>query len=136
MNLVLKRDVFANKFTLGRLLVDGRHFGFTCEDKDRKLEEDGEKVYGETAIPRGKYQVVVTFSNRFKRPMPLLLGVPGFEGVRIHGGNTDADTLGCPLLGSQRTQTGVANCAAVNKALIELIEKAEDSGETVWITIE
>lgn len=136
MNINLKRDILAQNFTLGRLYVDGKHFGFTCEDKDRKLEEGGEKVYGETAIPRGKYKVIVSFSQRFKKPMPLLLGVPGFEGVRIHGGNTEADTLGCPLLGAHRTANGVANCAGVNKALIDAIDAAEDRGESVWITVE
>ena len=128
--------MFAETFTLGRLYLDGKHFGFTCEDKDRKLEKGGEKVYGKTAIPRGKYKVIVSFSQRFKKPMPLLLGVPGFEGIRIHGGNTSDNTEGCPLLGAHRTPNGVANCAGVNKALIDAIDAAEDRGESVWITVE
>jgi hypothetical protein len=136
MNLTLKRDVFADKFTLGSLMVNGKHLGFTCEDKDRKLEEGNEKVYGQTAIPRGKYKVIISFSHRFKKPMPEVLSVPGFSGIRIHGGNTDADTLGCPLLGVNRTGTGVANCAGVNTRLISLIEDCEEIGEEVWLTVE
>ncbi len=136
MNITLKRDVFADKFTLGSLLIDGKHFGFTCEDRDRKLEDGGEKVYGETAIPRGKYKVIVSYSQRFKKPMPEVLGVKGFEGIRIHGGNTSEQTLGCPLLGSMRTADGVANCKVINDRLITLLEMAEDEGEECWLTVE
>lgn len=136
MNLILKRDVFANTFTLGDFLVEGKHFGFTCEDKDRHLEDGGEKVYGETAIPRGKYRVILSYSHHFNKTMPELLGVEGFEGIRIHGGNTDKDSLGCILLGSSRTQNGVANCKPINDKLISLLEQAEDLGEQSWITVE
>lgn len=145
MNLLLKRDVFANTFTLGSLLVDGKHLGFTCEDKDRTLEDDkdndgnpvdkGEKVYGETAIPRGKYKVVLSFSHRFQKVMPEVLSVPGFSGIRIHGGNRASNSLGCPLLGAQRISDGVANCAGVNARLIEMMQQAEDRGESVTLEI-
>lgn len=136
MKITLTREVFADKFTLGRMYINGRQFGFTCEDKDRKMEDGNEKIYGKTAIPRGKYRVVLTFSHRFNRIMPELLGVKGFEGIRIHGGNTEADTEGCVLLGKNRIQNGCANCAEINKSLIALIEEAEDHGEEVWITVE
>ena len=136
MNLLLKREILADTFTLGTLYCDGQKLGYTCEDKDRKLEEGNAKVYGETAIPRGKYPVITTFSHRFKRVMPEVLGVRGFDGIRIHGGNTEDDTLGCPLLGAVRTVRGVANCADVNKRLVELIEQAEERNEKVWLTVE
>jgi len=136
MKLELKRDVFADTFTLGTLLANGKHLGFTCEDTDRKLEDGNEKIYGKTAIPRGKYKVIISYSQRFKKPMPEVLDVPGFSGVRIHGGNTDADTLGCPLLGSARTGNGVANCKPINERLITLIEQCEEVGEEVWLTVE
>jgi hypothetical protein len=135
IDLYLYRDTLAADFTLGELTVDGKHFGFTCEDTDRKLEDGGEKVYGKTAIPRGRYKVILSFSPHFDRITPEILDVPGFTGVRIHGGNTNADTFGCPLLGRDRTDNGVANCTERNKALIELLERAEDFGEETWITI-
>lgn len=135
MKITLIRDVFAKDFTLGELLVDGKHIGFTCEDTDRKLEEGGEKVYGATAIPRGTYKVIVSFSQRFKKPMPEVLEVPGFSGVRIHGGNTKEDTLGCPLLGRVRTQNGVAKCKEVNDQLIYMIELAEEYGDSVTLEV-
>lgn len=146
MKLELKRDVFANDFTLGTLLANGKHLGFTCEDTDRKLEDDkdgdgnaideGEKVYSKTAIPRGRYRVALSFSHKFQKVLPEVLGVPQFSGIRIHGGNTADNSLGCPLLGASRTANGVANCKAVNDRLIALIQEAEDNGEEVWITVE
>lgn len=146
MKLLVNRDVKASTFTLGTFTVDGKHLGYTCEDTDRTLEDDkngdgnpvdpGEKVYGETAIPRGTYKVELSFSHRFQKVMPEILNVPQFSGVRIHGGNRSKDTLGCILLGAQRLQDGVANCAGVNTRLIELIQQAEDRGEEVWITVE
>ena len=60
------------------------------------------KIKGKTAIPAGKYEVVVTMSNRFKRLMPLLLDVEGFDGIRIHGGNSHDDTDGCLLIAKNR----------------------------------
>lgn len=136
IKFLLQRDVCAPGFTLGRLFVDGMMYGFTCEDKDRKLEENpGAKIQKRTAIPRGLYRLTLSFSNRFKKVMPLIVDVPGFEGVRIHGGNTHEDTEGCPLLGSFRTATGVRGCAEVNQALIDFIGAAEDRGDAVWIEV-
>lgn len=135
MKLELIRDTFTDYNTLGTLLADGAKIGETLEDTDRKLEDGGEKVYGKTAIPRGTYKISITFSNRFQKPMPLIHDVPGFDGVRIHGGNTDADTLGCPLLGSIRTDNGIAKCAGPNARLIALLEQAEDIGEECTIEV-
>lgn len=87
--------------------------GFECyclEDTDRGLESDmrieqilAMKIYGKTAIPKGKYEVVISYSERFKKMLPLLLNVPGFEGIRIHPGNTESDTEGCLLPGLDRS---------------------------------
>ena len=77
------------------MYLDGRFGVLHLEDVVRQ----GEKVPGQTAIPEGIYTVQITFSNRFKRDLPLLLNVPNFEGIRIHPGNTDADTEGCILVG-------------------------------------
>lgn len=98
MNLTLTRDVFDPEFTLGVLTVDGKDFGYTVEDTIREV-----KVHGKTAIPEGRYRVDWTLSQRFGRYMPLLLNVPGFRGIRIHPGNSAADTEGCILPGLRRT---------------------------------
>lgn len=134
MILELKRDGFIRP-NLGKLFVDGKLLGQTLEDQDRHLEAGGEKIAKETAIPRGRYKVQLSYSNRFKRIMPEVLDVPQFKGVRIHGGNTEEDTEGCPLLGAIRTQTGVAQCGGVNQRLINLIEAAEIRGEEVYLEV-
>lgn len=96
IKLLLLRDRSTARSTPGRLYLNGVLECHTLEDVVRA---PGVKVYGETAIPAGSYQVLLTMSPRFKRVLPLLLKVPNFEGIRIHPGNTDKDTDGCILVG-------------------------------------
>ena len=112
MKLTLTRDVFGKEWTQGKLFIDDTFLCYTLEDTDRFLEDDSgvcqdcKKVYGKTAIPRGIYSVKVTDSPRFKKPLPLVEGVPGFTGVRFHAGNSHEDTDGCILVGMDRLETG------------------------------
>jgi hypothetical protein len=76
------------------------NFCWALEDVTRK--PDAQKIYGQTAIPQGLYEMILTFSNRFRMILPELINVPGFTKIRIHGGNTDKDTDGCPLYGCER----------------------------------
>ena len=99
MKLQLIRDLTDGKRTFGKLFIDGEFVCDTLEDVDRRLESGGVKVPGETAIPLGTYTLTVNQSPRFKRLLPLLLSVPDFSGVRMHPGNSEADTEGCILLG-------------------------------------
>lgn len=100
MRLSLTRQKSSPNSTIGALYIDGQFFCFTLEDIVRELGPNGEgKVDGRTAIPAGEYSIIIDFSKRFNRPMPHILSVPCFEGVRIHSGNTAADTEGCILLG-------------------------------------
>ena len=136
VEFTLKRDLRREDATLGRLLCGTEHLGYTCEDADRALEDTPEaKIPGETAIPRGRYRLTASFSNRFQRVMPILEDVPGFTGVRIHGGNTAADTEGCPLLGRTRTAEGVVNCKEANERLLKRITDEEAAGNRCWITV-
>lgn len=136
MELELVRDDSAmGRHNFGQLFADGQLLGETLEDPDRALEIGGKKIHGETAIPRGRYKVALSFSERFQRLMPLICDVPGFVGVRIHGGNTEANTEGCPLLGSVRTKTGIKDCAAPNTRLMSLLRAAMVRGEAVWLTV-
>lgn len=123
--------------TLGTMLIDGLMLGHTLEDTDRRLEDVGiaAKVKGKTAIPRGRYEVVMTYSNRFHRMMPEVLQVPGFVAIRIHGGNVPEDTEGCPLLGAVREGDTVRDCPGVNALLRRRIEIAERRKERVWLEV-
>src|SRR5437773_6046728 len=95
MELLLRRRASAHGCTIGELVVDGVFECYSLEDEVR----GGPKIPGQTAIPAGRYRVVITPSQRFGRLLPLLEDVPGFEGIRIHAGNTSADTAGCILVG-------------------------------------
>jgi hypothetical protein len=132
---LIRDDDPAQKHNYGKFFVDKLFFGETLEDKDRYLEAGGEKIYGESAIPRGRYRVTLSMSRRFGRNMPEIHDVPGFTGVRIHGGNTEHDTLGCPLLGQTRTATGIANCKGVNDRLYVTLLAAEQRCEEVWLEV-
>jgi len=121
LKLHLERDVLKDGFTLGKLSIDGQHFCYTVEDAVRPV-----KIAGVTAIPYGVYKVVLTLSNRFKKVMPLLLDVPGFEGVRIHAGNTAADTEGCLIVGFERWEKGVLRSRSAFEGLMAVLEKAKN----------
>lgn len=106
MEILVKRIARKEKYTIGKMYIDGQYVCDTLEDTDRGLKKSmsleeikQKKVYGQTAIPEGKYQIIWSYSNKFKKNLPLLLNVPGYEGIRIHSGNTDVDTYGCILLG-------------------------------------
>ena len=128
------RDTFSDESTIGKLYIDGEYFCETLEDKDRFLEAGGVKIYGKTCIPRGTYQLAITMSNRFKKELPLLLNVPQFEGIRIHAGNTAADTDGCILLGRTRRNNFVENSRDTVNEFIEKLAKMLEEDE-VWIEV-
>jgi len=96
MLIEVKRFEFKDTHTVGKMYVDGVYECYTLEDVVR----NGTKVLGKTAIPIGTYKLIIDASTRFKQDMPHILDVPNFTGVRIHAGNTSADTDGCILVGS------------------------------------
>ncbi len=129
--LTLKREPEFYR-TWGQLYVDGIKQCETLEDKVRPISEA--KVLGDTAIPLGKYEVIVSFSNKFRQYMPLLLNVPGFTGIRIHSGNTTGDTIGCILVGQSRTDSWLGNSRLAYRRLFPLIRNASKIGK-VYIEI-
>lgn len=135
MKLRVERGLSGTSSTIGKLYVDGVFFAYTLEDIDRHLEDGGKKIHGETAIPRGSYKVIIDFSNRFQKQMMHVLNVPGFEGIRIHAGNTDKDTEGCILLGKVRSDNAVFNSREAVNALFEKVRSALDSGQEVNLEV-
>lgn len=133
MQLRVNRYKQCEKSTLGRLFVDG---GIECYTLEDVVRPDGEKVDGATAIPAGTYNVIIDASTRFKRDMPHVLDVPGFTGVRIHSGNTDADTEGCILLGMKVSNDDfISGSKDAFNAFYPKLKAALDAGETVELTI-
>lgn len=105
--LILTRYDFGETYTAGVLTLDGEFVGWALEDKVRLLKSSVDKVPGQTAIPAGVYKCAVTMSNRFKREMVEVQGVPYFAGIRIHGGNTSKDSEGCILVAANRVSRGM-----------------------------
>lgn len=112
-------------------MVDGAYECFTLEDVVR----EGPKVPGATAIPYGTYAVTITHSERFERDLPLVLDVPGFGGIRIHPGNTAADTEGCILVGRTKGPTFVGESRAAFNALFPKIKEALEAGDSVTLEV-
>lgn len=151
MKLTLKRINKANDYTEGKLYIDGEYIADTLEDCDRGLTEDMEltdiiarKVYGETAIPVGTYQITLdVVSPKFKDrgwarfcdgKLPRLMDVPGFEGVLIHVGNDPVkDSLGCILVGTKNKDGYIINSTATFRKVYEKLQEAIDQ---ITITIE
>lgn len=117
-NLILNRNEFTDISTIGELTLDGVFQCFTLEDACRS-----HKIEGKTAIPPGEYEVDVTYSTKFRRDLPLLVGVKGFEGIRIHSGNTTDDTEGCILVGKSKAQDWIGDSRV---ALDELFPKIRE----------
>jgi len=128
--ITILREIRTRDATLGRLFWGNSALYHTVEDIERKV-----KIPNKTAIPCGRYQVVITESARFKRRLPLLLNVPGFTGVRIHRGNSAEDSSGCPIIGTTRTKNGVGNSRLAEEDFMHRLERALVENE-VWVNVE
>jgi hypothetical protein len=123
--MVLKRIKLTDTSTIGKLyLPDGSRICFTLEDQVRR-----NKIAGKTAIPAGKYEIAVTWSNRFKKQMPLLMSVPFFSGVRIHKGNMAESTEGCLLVGRKKGKDSIWESGLAFKNLFPKIQKMCGEGK-------
>lgn len=132
MNLTIVRKWLTGRSTIGELRIDGVFECYTLEDTVRP---PGVKVPSMTAIPAGKYAVIVDFSERFQKFMPHILDVPMFTGIRIHCGNTDKDTEGCILLGRKRSLDGIAESRLAFDAFYPKLKEVLNNKETVSLTI-
>lgn len=141
MELLLKRIAKKSTYTIGKLYINGAYFCDTLEDKDRGLKQSDSlsyiqkiKVQEETAIPSGKYELIVNYSSKFKRNLPRLLNVPGFSGILIHRGNASKDTAGCILIGENKVVGKVINSTKYELELTKILTEASNK-ETIHITL-
>ncbi len=142
MEIELIRRHLKKEYTIGKLLIDKIPFCDTLEDVVRDLSDynhDGDfsdsgegKIYGQTAIPAGRYQVIVSYSPKFGKRLPELLKVPGFQNIRIHNGADAKHTEGCILGGDNKMKGKLINGPYYQTRLVQMIDEAE---ERVFITI-
>ena len=153
MEIKVERKWKKETYTIGRLYINGEFFCNTLEDTDRGLKQSDpintiqkKKVYGETAIPTGKYKIemnvvspkysaVKWYQDLCKGKMPRLLNVPCFEGVLIHPGNTPLDTFGCILVGENKVKGKLINSRETFKNLYKQLRTAADNKEEITIEI-
>lgn len=143
MRITLDRKYLTETYTIGKMFINGEYFCDTLEDKVRDKNKDGdlldegeEKIYGQTAIPYGRYRIILNYSPKFKRELPLLLNVPHFEAIRIHRGNDESHTEGCLLVGENKVKGKVINSTKYEIELVNRIKEAISHNEEIWITIQ
>jgi hypothetical protein len=132
MKLTLVRRWFGTDKTIGKLLINGIFRYYVLEDLVRP---DGGKVYGQTAIPYGKYNVSVSPSPKLGRTLPLIENVPNFSGIRIHAGVDEAWTEGCLLISRNLVGGKLALDRPAEAELTALIKSAIDKGQSVSINV-
>lgn len=142
MEIKIVRKYKKETYTIGDVYVDNKWFSNSLEDKDRGLRDDMTlsqikkiKVYGQTCIPYGTYNVTVYFWPKYRKNYPLINNIKGFTGVMIHGGTNHTQTLGCPLVGENRTKGKLTNCEKYVRKLTTMCEEAIKRGERVTLTI-
>lgn len=130
MELLLERKIFNKTSTEGNLYVNGKWFCNTIEDVVRAKPGEWHKelkVYAKTAIPYGKYPVMVNWSNRFKRPLTGVFNVPDFEGIRIHNGTSELSSAGCIIVSYKDDDANhkLINDKAAMNDLCNIVEEAQ-----------
>jgi hypothetical protein len=142
MIIEMKRIAKKARYTIGHMIVDGRYFCDTLEPRDRNLTELSTandiklaKMHGRTAIPTGKYPVVLSLSPRFVKILPEVKDVLGFLGIRIHAGNTWKDTKGCILVGFNKYVGMVINSRATLQVLMDRMKIALSHKEGIQLKI-
>ncbi len=153
MEIIIRRIALKKGYTIGNLYILPEQvnneekavpewFCNTMEPTTRKLTSRmpltvirRHKIIGKTAIPTGRYRILITRSRRFGRWLPLLMNVKGFEGIRIHAGNKPEDTRGCILPGFNRRKGYVLDSTRCVLTLVKMMTEAMEKGEKVFVTV-
>ncbi len=125
--------------SIGDLIIDGKFFSYTLEDKDRQTQPDGSiipwrpelKVPGQTAIPYGTYEVITNYSVRFKKVMPLILDVPSFSGIRIHILNQATESEGCIGLGYTKSKDFIGQSKKAFDDFFPILQAGLEEGKVM-----
>ena len=136
MHLRLKRTDFTPISTIGELFIDDTFYCYTLEDTMREISGQAVKEWkipGETAIPIGTYEIILTTSPRFKKILPRLMNVSGYEGVLIHAGNTSKDTEGCILVGLKKEKNTVTSSRIALEGLITRLSNTKNEKITIAV---
>lgn len=133
MRITLMRIANRPTYCIGKLYIDGVYFCDTIEDTDRGLDDSmteaeikKRKIKGETAIPTGLYNLYITWSPKYKKPMPLVDNVKGYSGIRIHSGNTAKDTEGCLIVGKNKEVGKVLESRVTYNALFKILNETNE----------
>lgn len=142
MEIKLVRSEFESDRCLGKMFINDEFFCHTLEDTDRGLTKDMKKeeirrikVAKNTCIPYGRYRVILSYSTKLKRYLPLILDVPEYRGIRIHKGSDIQWSSGCPLVGTGRKGNKLTGIKAAEEALISVLDSVNHT-QAIYITIE
>lgn len=142
MEITLDRAWKKDGYTISRLFIGGERICEALEDTDRGLKQSMSleeikklKIYGKTAIPSGRYKVVMSYSPKFGKVLPEVLDVKGYSGIRIHQGNTAKDTAGCIIGGLNLRKGAVLYSTKWTNVIVSEISSAIKRGEEVWLNI-
>lgn len=130
MKIIVKHIFSNDNYCIGNMSVDGEFLCNTLEHPQR-----AKKIKGRTGIPNGVYPVVLSNSFRFKKVLPEVQNVPNFVGVRIHSGNTAADTEGCILVGFNTEKGRLTKSREALNSLMLLMQKAKANNEGTTLEI-
>jgi hypothetical protein len=143
MTIRIDRKWKKAEYTISKVYINGRYFGCNAlEDTDRGLlqtmqitELQRKKIKGKTAIPRGYYDVRITYSPKYKRNMPLVVDVPAFSGIRLHSLNKPEDSEGCIGFGKNDKVGWISDSKYWTDKICRLIEAALNKGEKVTLIV-
>ncbi len=143
MELILKRKYKKADYTIGKLYLDMKYICDTMEPPVRNITSTMsvktinrvKEQYGATAIPPGRYPIVINWSRKFGKWLPLLVGVKGYRGVRIHAGGKPSETQGCILPGFNRRKGYILQSIVCMNTIMRLLQDCFDEDKAAWITI-